>query len=533
MQARLEFLLSDKNPFISSDEKYSELTKSLLSKKIYSMRHSELEKFVSVEGRELMRRLFEEHLKTRGLGDVGKSIIGSDGVARNYRQISQRILITVFGKIKIERLGYSKPGKSSIFPLDSDLNLPADAYSHGIRRFIAYESSGSSFSEVVDSVARNTGITIHKRQVEGLSQKSAQDFDNYYEQICSLKNLNEVNDLPLLIMTTDGKGIVVRKDDLREQTKQRLAVARKKLNKRVSRGEKKNRKRMATVASVYNIAKFIRKPEEICAELSFDYKERKKKRPRPQAKRVWASLEKTQEEVIEEIFNEALRRDSKNAKKWACLVDGDKKQLGIIRRQIKKHAVSVVIILDIIHVIEYLWKAARVFHEEASQEAEKWVTNRLLEILRGKSGFVAGGMRRSATLIKIKKTDRAPIDVCANYLLKNSEYLHYNEYLKQGLPIATGVIEGACRHLIKDRMDITGARWSLKGAEAILKLRSLKASRDFDDYWEFHEQQELFRNHHSRYADSTILDKLSPKNRINTDDVGLYVEKYAKSVNGK
>ena len=495
------------------------------------MRHSELEKFVSVEGRELMRRLFEEHLQTRGLGDIGKSIIGSDGVARNYKQIRQRILITVFGKIKIKRMSYSKPGESSIFPLDSDLNFPADMYSHGIRRFVAYESSSSSFSEVVDSLARNTGITIHKRQIEGLSRKSAQDFDSYYEQICSLRDINEAKDLPLLIMTTDGKGIVVRKEDLREQTKQRLAVARKKLNKRVSRGEKKNRKRMATVASVYDIAKFVRKPEEVCEDLSLDYKERKRKRPRPQAKRVWASLEKTQEEVIEEIFSEALRRDFKNMKKWACLVDGDKKQLGIIRRQIKKYAVSIVIILDIIHVIEYLWKAARVFHEEASQESEKWVTQRLLEILRGKSGFVAGGMRRSATLLKIKKTERAPIDGCANYLLKNSEYLRYNEYLKQGLPIATGVIEGACRHLIKDRMDITGARWSLKGAEAILKLRSLKASRDFDDYWAFHEQQEFFRNHHSRYADPTILEKLSPNNRVNTDEEGLYVKKNEKSVN--
>jgi hypothetical protein len=131
-----------------------------------------------------------------------------------------------------------------------------------------------------------------------------------------------------------------------------------------------------------------------------------------------------------------------------------------------------------------------------------------LRILEGSASSVAAGMRRSATNQKIEEQIRKPVDKCANYLIKYSQYLKYNEYLELGYPIATGVIEGACRHLIKDRMDVTGARWGLTGAEAVLKLRSLYASRDFDDYWSFHEKIEKDLNHISHYKNLQIIEQL-------------------------
>ncbi|QTA87281.1 Uncharacterized protein dnm_033110 [Desulfonema magnum] len=422
----------------------------------------------------------------------------------------ERTVMTVFGKVRIKRTGYSRPGKSSLFPLDAVLNLPEGIHSYGIRKALALEVSKSSFSEATDSIRRQTGVRMHKRQAEHLSRKAVRCFDEYYEQTCSLLP-GEAEKLPLLILTTDGKGIVVRKEDLREETRKKAENARRKLNKRISKGEKKNRKRMATVASVYHMERFVRSPESVAGEFAPESESEKKGRPRPVAKRVWASLEKSREDVIREIFEEALRRDPSNSKKWVCLVDGDPHQLKSVNRQIEKFSVSAVVILDIIHVIEYLWKAARVFHDEASRTSEKWVSERLLGILRGRASLVAGGMRRSATLLKIRRSSRKPVDVCADYLLKNSPYLRYNEYLGEGLPIATGVIEGACRHLIRDRMDITGARWSLEGAEAVLKLRSLRSSGDFDDYWKFYELQEFDRNHYSKYSDPAILDELSSK----------------------
>jgi len=117
---------------------------------------------------------------------------------------------------------------------------------------------------------------------------------------------------------------------------------------------------------------------------------------------------------------------------------------------------------------------------------------------------VAGRIRRAATNAGLEPSRRAGIDACATYLTNKRLYLDYPKALKEGRPIATGVIEGACRHLIKDRMDITGARWGLDGADAVLKLRALCSNGDFDNYWAFHVAQERRRVHESRYAKGVI-----------------------------
>src|SRR5690606_2473476 len=139
------------------------------------------------------------------------------------------------------------------------------------------------------------------------------------------------------------------------------------------------------------------------------------------------------------------------------------------------------------------WAASTAFHSEAAAEREQWVLSRLRDVLRGKAVDVAAGMRRSATLRDLPEKTRAAVDDCADYLLDYKAYLHYDEYLRDGLPIASGVIEGACRHLVNDRLGITGAHWSLAGAEAILRLRALRSSGDLDAYWKFHEQREYDR----------------------------------------
>ena len=176
-------------------------------------------------------------------------------------------------------------------------------------------------------------------------------------------------------------------------------------------------------------------------------------------------------------------------------------QLKYVRACIERYKPpKVLIVLDFVHVLEYLWKAAYCFEPEGSEASEKWVQERALKVLEGKSSDVAAGMRRSATKRNLPDHARAPVDLCAKYLLQNKEMLKYDKYLRKGLPIATGVIEGACRHLVKDRMDLTGARWGLQRAEAILKLRSIRSSGDFDEYWKFHKRQELKRNHLSLYS---------------------------------
>jgi hypothetical protein len=259
---------------------------------------------------------------------------------------------------------------------------------------------------------------------------------------------------------------------------------------------------MATVAAVYTIDPLYRAPEDLIAEEGGG--KNQVTRPRPEQKRVWASLKKEPEQVIADAFDEANRRDPRHEKHWIALVDGNNTQIDILKRMAKARGVKLTIIVDIVHVIEYLWKAGRAFHPESGPELECWVRHRLLAVLNGKASLMAGGMRRSATRKGLDKKTREPVDTCATYLINKSPYLHYDQYLSQGFPIATGVIEGACRHLVKDRLEITGAKWRLPSAEAVLRLRALRSSKDFDEYWAFHEACEYKRNHQDLYADGVV-----------------------------
>lgn len=142
---------------------------------------------------------------------------------------------------------------------------------------------------------------------------------------------------------------------------------------------------------------------------------------------------------------------------------------------------------------------------------EQWVNQRLLALLQGRAaGAFAKELRRWAARCELDKDKQEVIHDCIRYLVNNHKLFHYDRALAAGLPLATGAIEGACRHLLKDRLAITGARWSLRGAEAVLKLRSLRSSGDFEEYWAFHLTQECLRNHEVRYADRHIPGPLWP-----------------------
>jgi hypothetical protein len=270
----------------------------------------------------------------------------------------------------------------------------------------------------------------------------------------------------------------VRRDALRPATRKAAEERRPRLEKRVCKGEKTATRRMAQVAAVYSIQPYVRTGEEIAGTLGPSATETTAAaaRPRPEHKRVWVSVCSDAWEVIEDAFAEADRRDPERRQRHVVLVDGGEHQLEGVLLCCGKARTRVTVIVDTIHVLEYLWEAAHAFHGEGNPDAGAWVTERLLRLLRGQASGVAAGMRRSATKRSFLPARRRAVDRCADYLLKYAEYLRYDEYLAVGFPISTGVIEGACRYLVKDRMDITGARWGLDGAEAVLRLRALKAS---------------------------------------------------------
>ena len=486
--------------FSGAFEQFSAVVAHLRSEQAQPLDHGHIEQFLEKAGRELLRRLLQGHLDYRATHETAwASLEGSDGIIRRqHREGCETHLATLFGEVIVRRRASSAPGVASLFALDAALNLPPDKYSDGLRRRLAQEVAVMSFAEAVERIAHTTGGRIPKRQSEEVVVKVAQDFEAFYAM--RHPQGNEAQE-ELLVLTTDGKGIVMRHEDLREATRKAAARARTKRKPRVSPGVKRQRKRMATVASVYTVAPYARRPEAVMSP-------EEKPRPRPTVhhKRVWASVKREADAVIDDLFQEALRRDPAQHRAWVVLVDGEPHQLARIHAAAARYQVSVTIVMDFMHVLEYLWEAAHSLAPDNAHTAEMWVRERALKVLQGHAREVAAGMRRSATVRALSATQRKAVDTCADYLLNRQSYLRYDGFLAQGFPIATGVIEGACRHLIKDRMDLTGARWRLQSAEAVLKLRSLRSSSDFEAYWQFHKQQELQRNHLSRYADGLFLD---------------------------
>jgi hypothetical protein len=495
-------------PFARARAHAAKVEGILASDEMIRKPHSDLEEMLAGQGREWARLMLEENLRLRAQVEKRIEVEGADSVRRVRVRESERHVETVLGRVPVPRLAYQAPGSADLHPMDAALNLPREIFSHGVRRAVARRAAMMSFDELVEEL-REDGISIAKRQVEELTIRAAQDFDAFYEQRAAARDPKD----DLLIISTDGKGIAMRHEDLREGTRRAAEKNGRKLETRLTPGEKSNRKRMAQVATVYSIAPFPRSPADIIHTLRKP-DEVDTKRPRPTDKRVWASVEKSSREVIREAFEEALRRDPEKSRRWIVLVDGEPKQLRAVKAEAKRAGVKVTIVADIVHVIEYIWDAARALFGESNAKAESWVADRLLALLTGRSGGEVAKTIRwwAARAKKLDDAANAAINKTCSYLADRTRtrLLGYAEALRDGLPIATGVIEGACRYVVKDRMDRTGARWSLTGAEAVLRLRALRASKDFDDYWAFHLERDKERNHASRYEDGKIPDPLPP-----------------------
>jgi hypothetical protein len=399
-----------------------------------------------------------------------------------------------------------------VHPLDAELNLPEEKHSHGLRKLAAVESARGSTEAAGAAVTRATGVKIGKRQLEELARRCAAHVEAFY--LCRV--ISPAPGDHALVLTFDGKGIVMLPGALRPATAKAAAAAAGRLATRLSPGEKNGRKRMAELACVYDAAPVLRAPEDIISTPAQKRKEKKaqaskpkrKGKPRePQARGKWLTASVTDDipAVIAAAFGEAERRDPSHQREWVVLIDGNNTQIEAATAEAESRGVTATIVIDFIHVLEYLWKAAWSFFDKGEPAAEEWVAAQARKILHGKSAQVAAGIRRRATTYGYSPAERAGADECARYLDNKKDYLGYAAALRKGWPIATGIIEGACRYIVKDRMDITGARWGLEGAEAILKLRAVIASGDFEDYWRFHLRREHERIHHAKYRDGLVL----------------------------
>jgi hypothetical protein len=487
--------------FAGSRQRFDEFVRFLEGEQSAGFDHAELERRLDRDGRELLRQLLQDHLDLRASRETRlDGVVDGDGVARRFVEAGHgRPLRTVFGEVRVERLAYRSPGHGNLYPADGRLNLPEEKQSHGLRRLAAVESSRGSFDGAVDAIVRATGQPVANRQVQELARRAAVDVEEFYKT----RELSPVCPGDCLILSCDGKGIVMRPDALRPATARQAAVSKTKLKGRLSKGEKRSRKRMAEVGAVYDLTPVQRTSADV---LPATEAERTQAVEAPSARNKWvtASVVSEAAEVVARVFDEASRRDPDRRRTWVALVDGNNHQIDRITQEAAARHVPITILVDVVHVLEYLWKAAWCFHQEGDPAAEQWVHRHAARILDGKAKQTAAAIRRAATNAGLTSLKRENADTCAAYLTNKAAYLDYPTALQNGWPIATGVIEGACRHLVKDRMDITGARWGLQGAEAILKLRAVHANGDFDDYWNHHLQQEHRRVHQSRYADSAI-----------------------------
>ena len=478
------------------------------------LQHAELEEQLEVRGRELVRRLLQGHLDLlAGREERRDDVAGDDGVVRTRAERGRaRPLVTRFGQVRVSRIAYRSPGRRNVHPLDAALNLPEEKHSHGLRKLAAIEAARGSHEAAAAAIARAAGVTIGKRQLEELARRAAADVEAFYLQ----RLIEPSPDGYPLVLTFDGKGIVMLPGALRPATARAAAAAEGRLATRLSPGEKNGRKRMAELACVYDAVPVPRAPGDVISSPSQKRKKRKaqagkakgKGKPcEPQARGKWLTASVTDDipAVIAAAFGEADRRDPAHQREWVVLIDGNNTQIEAVTAEAARCHVTATIVIDFIHVIEYLWKAAWSFFDKAEPAAEEWVASQARKILLGSSDQVAAGIRRRVTTYGYTGAERAGADECARYLSNKKDYLGYDTALGKGWPIATGVIEGAARWLVKDRMDITGARWGLEGAEAILKLRALAASGDFDDYWRYHLRREHERIHHVKNRDDLVL----------------------------
>jgi hypothetical protein len=289
----------------------------------------------------------------------------------------------------------------------------------------------------------------------------------------------------IVVASVDQKGIVMRRqaDDPPPQAHR-------------TKGEKASQKRMATVATVYSVDRYRRTPEEVVAALFRDAPQSAADRPRPQHKEVWASLPRDDQPgsgiaaafawMVGELFLRGRAAD----KPLVSLCDGQVALWDARADWLPKRGVD---ILDLLHVTPRLWQAAHVFHQERSQEAENFVRERVLRVLQGKAARVIRGLREMATKHGLAGARKKTITKVCAYLEANLERMHYDEYLQEGYPIASGVVEGACRHLVKDRMERAGMHWTVPGAQAMLDVRSIYVSGLWDGYQQYWIQYETER----------------------------------------
>ena len=419
-----------------------------------------------------------------GDGDRGEQYHTADGkTLQRSTQPQHRPYVSIFGTLHIHRYVYAQRAgqKIEFAEVDARLALPESKFSYLLQDWDQNFAMEQPFAKVSHTIQKILGLEQHVDSLERLNRDMAESVEAYHAEQTPPPAEEEG---AIFVQTADGKGVPIR----------RPADAPPIEDHAHRSGPKPDRKKMATVAAVYSVDPVVRTPEEVVESLFRDPQaERpKRRRPRPCHRRMRALLNHTDAEgnlihgraaVFGWIAGEMASRHRQSDKPIVNVMDGEE-DLWQMRDLFQAH-VAMVDILDLLHVTPRLWDAASLFYTPGSEAAKTFVRQRVLRILQGEVEGVIRGLRRMGTTQQLSATRQRTLEKICGYLEKNRERMRYDEYLRAGYPIASGVIEGACRYVVKDRLERTGMSWVREGAQAMLDLRCVYLTEEWDTYVAF------------------------------------------------
>ena len=460
----------------------------------------EIEQGLNERLRQLGLSCIKGAIVSAGPGDCGPAVERNGRELKRSQKPHRRHYHSIFGRIEICRYVYQirKKKAAEYIPTDESLQLPAEEHSYLLEDWSQRLTTQCSYSEAKTVLKELLGVDISVRALENINRRMASSVNGYWESAAPPTPEEEDE---IIVVSADGKGVPMREsqeDRLERQIGKRKvvrprAVSYERTEKRRCRGKRKSKKQMAYLGVAYTVNRFVRKPRDVLDEIR--RKKKRENRPIPQNKRFRAEmnyvvdqeLSPGQPRLFDWLEREVQARNPHKQKTVVCLMDGQK-SLWYWQRE---HLPEAVGILDIFHVLEKLWKAAHCFHAESSKPAEKFVEKYLKMMLEGNAGCVVGVLRRFVK--NLRGTKKKSLEEVITYFDRNKAFMRYDKYIKHGYPIGSGVIEGGCRHVVRDRMELSGMRWTVEGAQDMLRLRTTKISGEWKQFVEYRVREETRR----------------------------------------
>jgi hypothetical protein len=396
----------------------------------------------------------------------------SDGTLLAYHDQRPISYYSIFGKLSLQRHYFVTPGQAGSCPLDAALSLPPHCYSDLLREWTDYDASDGAYRETTSTITRILGLELSVAALETCVREDAQDVASFYAHPPARSDVASASSI--LVVQADGKGVPMVQPVSAEAPL------------RLSKGQKRTKKKEAIVSSLYTIAPYLRTPQDVRAALLHEQPRADlPARPLPVQKETRATLA-GKAAAMETLVQRAAQRDGQHIRARVALTDGAES----LQHHITRAFPDYTLILDIIHASEYLWDTATALLGETTPTRTAWVAAKLDLMLAGQTRRLIADLGDEAASPSRSEIQRKTIERTIGYYERNLAYMHYDHYLAQGWPIGTGVVEGACGHLVKDRMEQAGMRWTKDGAQAVLDLRAVRINGDWEAYWQFHRHQQ-------------------------------------------